>query len=113
MPQQQPLSNNRELGLYPSDEESDDDGDDDVDRETDRGGGTGKDVGTDAGGGGAAEEEAVTILPTRTDVEEALGYSELHSSQRVSGPFATSSSTGGRGRGATLAVRSRLLMRIN
>ena len=109
MPQRQPLFNNRELSLDPSDEENDDDDD----RETGRGGGTGRDVGTDAGGGGAAEEEAVIFSPTRTDVEEALGYSELRSSQRVPGPFATSSSTGGRGRGATIAVRSRLLMRIS
>ena len=109
MPQRQPLFNNRELSLGPSDEENDDD------RETGRGGGTGRDVrvGTDAGGGGAAEEEAITFSPTRPDVEEAIGYSELHPSQRMPGPFATASSTGGRGRGATLAVRSRLLMRIS
>ena len=75
MPQRQPLFNNRELGLDPSDEENDDDDD----GETGRGGGTGRDVrvGTDAGGGGAAEEEAITFSPTRTDVEESGSMTQL------------------------------------
>ena len=73
MPQRQPLFNNRELSLGPSDEENDDD------RETGRGGGTGRDVrvGTDAGGGGAAEEEAITFSPTRTDVEDSGSMTQL------------------------------------
>ena len=75
MPQRQPLFNNRELGLDPSDEENDDDDD----GETGRGGGTGRDVrvGTDAGGGGAAEEEAITSSPARTDVEDSGSMTQL------------------------------------
>ena len=76
MPQRQPLFNNRELGLDPSDEENDDDDDD---GETGRGGGTGRGVrvGTNAGGGGAAEEEAITFSPTRTDVEDSGSMTQL------------------------------------
>ena len=79
MPQRQPLFNNRELGLDPSDEENDDDDNQDDDGETGRGGGTGRDVrvGTDAGGGGAAEEEAITFSPTRTDVEDSGSMTQL------------------------------------
>jgi hypothetical protein len=55
----------------------------------------------------AQPQEPLDFSPTSSEVEIILGFSELSSSRLQRGPFATSSSRGGRA--ATTAVRYHML----